>query len=99
MSFFSQQGGFGLYFVLIVLQNTVVIALSALQLAMLIRAIMSWFPNEPNRFENFLYSITEPFIFPIRKLFERLNWFQGLPIDMSFFATYLILTVLLLVLA
>ncbi len=88
-----------MYFALVILQNTVVVALSVLQLAMLIRAIMSWFPSEPNKFENFLYSITEPLIMPVRKLFERLNWFQGLPIDMSFFATYLILTVLLLVLA
>ncbi len=99
MSFFIRQGGFYLYFVLVILQNTVVVALSVLQLAMLIRAIMSWFPSEPNKFENFLYAITEPLIMPVRKLFERLNWFQGLPIDMSFFATYLILTVLLLVLA
>lgn len=88
-----------MYFALVILQNTVVVALSVLQLAMLIRAIMSWFPSEPNKFENFLYAITEPLIMPVRKLFERLNWFQGLPIDMSFFATYLILTVLLLVLA
>ncbi|MBP3370751.1 MAG: YggT family protein [Clostridia bacterium] len=88
-----------MYFVFVILQNTVVVALSVLQLAMLIRAVMSWFPSEPNRFENFLYAITEPLIMPVRKLFERLNWFQGLPIDMSFFATYLILTVLLLVLA
>lgn len=76
-----------------------VVALSVLQLAMLVRAIMSWFPSEPNRFENFLYAITEPLIVPFRKLFEKLNWFQGMPIDMSFFATYLTLTVLLLVLA
>lgn len=88
-----------MYLVLVILQNTVVVALSVLQLAMLVRAIMSWFPSEPNRFENFLYAITEPLIVPFRKLFEKLNWFQGMPIDMSFFATYLTLTVLLLVLA
>lgn len=88
-----------MYLVLVILQNTVVVALSVLQLAMLVRAIMSWFPSEPNRFENFLYAITEPLIVPFRKLFEKLNWFQGMPIDMSFFATYLTLTVLLLVFA
>ena len=88
-----------MYFVFAILQNTVVIALSALQLAMLIRAIMSWFPMESNAFENFLYTITEPIILPVRKLFERFNWFQGLPIDVSFFVTYLLLSVLLLLLA
>ena len=88
-----------MYLALVVLQNTVTVALSALQLAMLARAILSWFPSAPGKLENFLYAVTEPFIMPIRKLLEKLNWFQGLPIDMSFFVTYLILTVLLLVLA
>lgn len=81
------------------LQNTVVLILSVFQLAMLIRAIMSWFPGDSNKFENFLYAITEPLIFPVRKLFERFNWFQGLPIDVSFFVTYLLLSVVLVLLA
>ena len=62
-------------FVLMLLQNTVVLILSVFQLAMLIRAIMSWFPGDSNKFEIFLYAITEPLILPVRKLFERLNWF------------------------
>lgn len=85
--------------VLALLQNTVCVILSVLQIAMLVRAIMSWFPTESNRFENFLYTITEPLIMPIRILFEKLNWFQGLPIDISFFVTYLLLSVLILILS
>lgn len=88
-----------LQFLLVLLQNTVVLILTALQLAMLVRAIMSWFPGDSNKFENFLYAITEPLILPVRKLFERLNWFQGLPIDVSFFITYLLLSVVLVLLA
>ena len=86
-------------FVLMLLQNTVVLILSVFQLAMLIRAIMSWFPGDSNKFEIFLYAITEPLIMPVRKLFERLNWFQELPIDVSFFVTYLLLSVVLVLLA
>lgn len=85
--------------VLALLQNTVCVVLSVLQIAMLIRAIMSWFPTESNKFENFLYMITEPLIMPVRLLFEKLNWFQGLPVDISFFVTYLILSLLILFLA
>jgi uncharacterized protein YggT (Ycf19 family) len=81
------------------LQNTVVLILSLFQLAMLIRAIMSWFPGDSNKFEIFLYAITEPLILPVRKLFERLNWFQELPIDISFFVTYLLLSIVLVLLA
>lgn len=86
-------------FVLMLLQNTVVLILSVFQLAMLIRAIMSWFPGDSNKFEIFLYAITEPLILPVRKLFERLNWFQELPIDVSFFVTYLLLSIVLVLLA
>lgn len=81
-------------FVLQVLANIVRLLLSVIQFAMLARAILSWFPMDSNRFTDFLYGITEPFIFPIRKLFERLGWFQNLPIDMAFMTAYLLLFVL-----
>ena len=81
-----------------ILANVVLLLLSAVQLAMLVRAILSWFPMDGNRFTDFLYGITEPFIYPVRMLFEKLNWFQNLPIDVSFMVTYLLLTVLIMLL-
>ena len=84
--------------VLHVIATVVVLLLSAVQLAMLVRAVMSWFPMEPNRFTDFLYGITEPFIYPVRLLFERMNWFQNLPIDISFMVTYLLLSLLIMIL-
>ena len=81
-----------------ILANVVILLLSAVQLAMLIRAILSWFPMDSNRFTDFLYGITEPFIYPIRMLFEKMNWFQNLPIDIAFMVTYLLLTVLIMLL-
>ena len=83
---------------LIVLKNIVVVFLTVIQLAMLARAILSWFPMDGNRFTDFLFAITEPFIYPVRMLFDKLNWFTGLPIDVSFLATYLIISVLLFIL-
>lgn len=69
--------------------------LSALQFLMLARAIMSWFPvSEDNGILQFLYAVTEPVILPIRALLERLGWFEGLPIDMSFFFTFMLLSIL-----
>ena len=81
-----------------IVSNVVVLLLMAVQLAMLLRAILSWFPMDSNRLTDFLYSITEPFIYPIRLLFERLNWFQSLPIDMSFMITYILLSVIIMLL-
>ncbi len=79
---------------LYIISNVVRIALTVLQLAMLVRAVLSWFPIEPNGFTEFLHAITEPLIYPFRALFARLNWFQNMPIDMSFTAAYLVLLLL-----
>ena len=75
-----------------VVADVVVLLLSAIQLAMLVRAILSWFPMDSNKFVDFLYGITEPFIIPIRSLFQKMNWFQNLPIDISFLVTYLLIS-------
>ena len=78
-----------------VLTTTVRILLIALQLLMLGRAILSWLPlEEENPVENFLFSLTEPVFAPVRALIDRFGWFEGLPIDMSFFITFILLSVL-----
>ena len=69
--------------------------LDVLSLAMLLRAILGWFVMDgQGKFMRFLFVLTEPVVLPIRKLFYKLNWFQGTPIDMAFtfswFALYLV---------
>ena len=81
--------------VLHIVSTVVVLLLSAVQLAMLLRAVLSWFMMDSNRFTDFLYGITEPFIYPIRLLFERMGWFQNLPLDISFLVTYVLLSVVM----
>ena len=83
-------------FVLQVLANVAVLLLSTIQLAMLLRAIFSWFPMDSNRFTNFLYGVTEPVIYPIRRLFFKLNWFQESPLDIPFLITSLLIVVVLM---
>ena len=82
-----------------VVTDIVVLLLLGVQIAMMLRAILSWFPIDSNKFVDFLYVITEPFIVPIRLLFEKLGWFQNLPIDISFMVSYLLLSLLSFVLA
>ena len=83
---------------LMVIKSAVSIFLMAIQLAMLLRAVLSWFPLE-NRFIDFLHNVTEPFIYPVRRLFERFGWFQGLPIDISFMVSYILISVVMMLLA
>ena len=80
-----------------IIKNAAVLLLSFIQIAMLVRAILSWFPLD-NRFVDFVYSVTEPFVYPIRRLFEKMGWFQGLPVDVSFMVSYLLITVILILL-
>ena len=63
-------------------------------LAMMVRAIMSWFLDESNAIHGFFISITEPFIIPVRMLLDKLSIGRGMPIDISFLVTFLILSVL-----
>jgi len=50
--------------------------------------------DEDSPVENFLYTVTEPVIAPVRALCDRFGWFEGLPVDMSFFITFILLSVL-----
>ncbi len=66
--------------------------LTLILLAMLVRSVMSWFmPDDENKFFIFICTITEPFVYPLRTLFERKGWFQGIPIDASFFCTAMLI--------
>ena len=81
--------------VLYLISTTVSVFLSMLLLFMLVRAVASWFlADEENTFTVILFAVTEPFIFPVRYLCDKFEWFSGWPIDMPFFITYILLAVL-----
>ena len=68
--------------------------LYAMQFLMFGRAIMSWFsPDEENKIAQFLFVITEPFVYPIRKLLTKFDFFNNIPIDMSFMVAMVILII------
>lgn len=70
-----------------------------ISIALFLRAILSWFMREGESvIMTFLAYITEPLILPIRRLCDHFGWFRGVPIDMPFLLTALLvsfLTVLL----
>lgn len=82
-------------YVFYVLANTVLILIEILQVAMLVRAILSWIdPMREWKISVFLEAITEPVILPVRRLCERMHWFEGMPIDMPFLITIILLSVI-----
>ena len=69
--------------------------LSVMQVAMLIRAVLSWFPQAADSaFGDLIATVTEPVVAPIRALADRFGWFRNSPIDYSFMIAYLLLFVL-----
>ena len=77
-----------------VIAKAVSILLSIVSLAMFMRVILQFFADEDNKLVVFCYAITEPFIVPVRELFVKLNVGQNSPLDIPFFVTYLIISVL-----
>ena len=82
-----------------IVTTLVSVFLSILQLLMLVRAVISWFPvDEESPAANFVYVMTEPIILPVRMVVERSETVRSMPIDISFFIALLLLSVVQLTL-
>lgn len=82
-------------YVLYVLVELVTVLLSAIQFFMLIRAVVSWLPfDEESMIVRFTDAVTEPVIFPVRCVLERSEKVQMFPLDLSFFITFFLLSVI-----
>ncbi len=78
-----------------ILLHTLSAILTVAEVGLFLRAILSWFdPMEESRIASFLYLVTEPLIYPIRRLFEAKRWMEGSPIDVPFLITVLVIAVL-----
>ncbi|MBO4950070.1 MAG: YggT family protein [Clostridia bacterium] len=81
--------------VLAVLRYTVSLFLEVLQFMMLARAVFSWFPNlSDSALGDFLFTVTEWVITPVRMLFDKMGWGMNMMIDIPFFVTFILLSVL-----
>lgn len=82
--------------ILIYLIIRVLILLTGLcQLLLLVRAILSWIPGIGGRFADFIYTVTEPILIPVRKLFDLFGVNLGMsPIDIPFFVTFILLSIM-----
>lgn len=77
-----------------ILIATVRLALLVLRLCMLARALFSFFPAEDSPIVSLLCFVTEPVIYPVRVLCDKLGIGDGLPVDIPFFITFIILTII-----
>lgn len=62
---------------------------------MFVRAILSWImPEEDNVLIRFVHMVTEPVIFPVRALLNRIEAVRNMPFDMSFMVTFILLVII-----
>lgn len=93
IAFFEKIRRGDIVFVKVII-SCVIYFIYALQIAMFLRAILSWLPSlNETKFSDFLFMLTEPIILPIRNLFRKLNWFQNIPMDISFLFAYILLSI------
>ncbi len=80
--------------IIYIFTTLVSVFLSILQLLMLVRAIMSWIPmDEDSAIGNFVFAMTEPVIYPARLILERFEFVSRSPIDISFFAALVLISI------
>ncbi len=80
-----------MYGVVYFFTQLLVLFLTVISVALLARVILSWFESEgASPISSLLVLITEPLILPVRRLCDRFGWFQGIPVDMPFLLTALL---------
>lgn len=80
-----------MYGVVYFFTQLLVLFLTVISIALLARVILSWFESEgASPISSLLVLITEPLILPVRRLCDRFGWFQGIPVDMPFLLTALL---------
>lgn len=77
------------------IKQTAIALIEIISLLLLVRAVFSWFPTvRGGRIMEIVYVITEPILIPLRTLFERFGIGRGIPFDLSFLATVIVLQII-----
>ena len=78
-----------------IIARTLLILLSLFEMALIVRAILSWIPSaRTSRFAQALNMITEPIVHPVRKLLFKMEWVRRCPIDLSVLAVFILISFL-----
>ena len=83
--------------VLGVFASTLSLLIGAVQLCMMIHAIMSWFVQPGGRtgpVMSFIHTVVELVTAPMRRFLARFDWARRSPLDFSFLFTFILLSVI-----
>ncbi len=78
-----------------IMARVLLIVLSLFETCLIVRAILSWIPPaRESRIFEFLMRITEPIIYPVRRLLMRMEWVRRCPLDLSVLVVFILITIL-----
>ena len=78
-----------------IMARVLLIVLSIFDTCLFVRVILSWIPPaRDSRIYEFLMRITEPIIYPVRKLLMRMEWVRRCPFDLSVLAVFILISIL-----
>ena len=84
-----------MYQFIYVITTALSIFLDIVLTCMLISAVLSWIlPEGEYPLVDLIHGISDLFVAPVRYVLERLGWFQGFPLDMSFLITVILLNII-----
>ena len=77
------------------IRTFIIILLRVYELLFIVRAILSWFPTvDLGGIMDFIYSVTEPVLAPIRSVLHSIPFFRNFPLDFSVLIAFLLIDVI-----
>ncbi len=83
-----------MFSIYLIVASIVANILGLLRILLVVRAIMSWFPEVmQSQIGQFVRMITEPILIPCRALLNKIPALQGLPLDLSVLLAFILLQI------
>lgn len=79
---------------IVISTSTVAVFVTALSYMILARVLLQFFVSEESVALEFCYAVTEPVVSPVRNALARIDSLADSPMDFSFLATFMLLTII-----
>lgn len=84
-----------MYQFLYVLTASLAFLIDVVLFIMFVSAVLSWIiQDDEYPLVNAIHAVADLFTIPVRYVCDRFGWFQGFPIDMPFFITVILLSII-----
>lgn len=80
--------------IIVISTTTVAVFVTALSYLILARVILQIFASEESPMLMFCYAVTEPVVYPVRTALSRIGSLADSPLDLSYVATFILLTII-----